>query len=488
MAEGDRRLDGILSLLPAEPGAAYLVGGYVRDLILDRPNQDVDVAVKGDGLELARRLADKTGGRFFALDPERKTGRIVYPGGQTVSTVDIAAWRAAGIEDDLKDRDFTINAFGIDVARFRAGHRFPADLLDPTGGLPDLKHGVIRAVSDGVFQDDPARLIRAFRLQVMLGFAIETATMSAISRDAPLLGRIPGERIREELARILALPDTATVFSLMASVKLMDQLFPELAPARGVKQNEWHHLDVWEHSLFTVACLEDVLAGLSDYFGADAPRIERHLAEELQDGVSRRSVLKLVAVLHDAGKPATRTVGSDGRVHFYGHADVGVRLASEALRRLRFSESVRRLAVRVLAEHMRPGFLADMEQPTQRAVGRMLRDAGDDLVDIVVVSVADRMAGRGPATTERALTRHRAAVRDLARRYSQRSDFVEEHPPLVNGDDVMAELGVGPGPLVGRVLATIREAQLAGRLRSRNEALRLIKKYGKFHRSPNISK
>lgn len=486
------------------------VGGTVRDALLERPLRDWDFAVERDALGLARAVANALGGDFYPLDAERDTGRVIL---KTESgarlELDFATLRGDTLEADLAARDFTINALALDEENV---------LVDPTGGLADLKARRIRATSERTFRDDPLRLLRAVRVAAELGFEIEPQTAAWILRDAPLLTQPSAERLRDEFVRLLALPGAAVSMQRLDEFGLLVPVIPELEALKGIEQSPPHTLDVWGHTLATVDALEDVVAiacgndfgrsrissaawgDLKRVLGQFAGDLCTHLAVEVSGGRDRALLLKLAALLHDVGKPRTRSQGEDGRIHFYNHEPVGAQIAALCMKRLRFSrDEVERVRV-LVGQHLRPAFLARGEPLTRRAVYRYFRATACAGVDVVLLSLADHLAIWGPRLEEGA--KHPSgsvSLRDSrfwggpAPIWARRLEVAEtllvhwfEHyeetvapSPLLSGEDLMAALGLEPGPQVGRLLESVREAQAAGEVRTREEALVLVKRLAK---------
>jgi putative nucleotidyltransferase with HDIG domain len=466
-------LKAILRAVAALFPETYVVGGTVRDILTGRrEHHDIDFATCGvSGLDAARRIADRFGGAFYALDPERDTGRaIVYEEGQRLE-LDFALARGANIVDDLTDRDFTVNAMALDV--------HTGELLDPTGGLTDLRAGILRAISPAVFRRDPARLLRAPRQAIELKLTIEEQTRNQIARDAPLLARTSAERVRDEFCRYLALPDGPASLSELDSLGLLSQVWPELNPLKGLDQPPPHRFDAFEHTLRTVAEMEKLLPRPDesgrpkegDRLHAEDLRV--FLSETLSADRPRSLLLKLAALLHDIGKPETRTLDSVSKVHFYGHEITGAAMAAEALRRLRFAREEVTWAQRVVRHHMRPLQFVTQGM-TRRAIYRFFRDAGDAGVGAAILLLADARATWGRELTAERWQKYMDVSLRLLNSYFDHRDTMFEPPPLITGRDVMAHVQIPSGPEIGRLLAQVREAQAVGEVRTRDEALALL--------------
>jgi len=469
---------------------AWLVGGAVRDRLLGRPLHDWDFVVDHDALALARAVADALGGFFFPLDEERGTARVVLqPEGGTRLELDFALLRAANLEADLAERDFTINAMAVGES---------GELIDPLRGKADLEAGAIRATSDHVFRDDPVRLLRAIRLEAELDFVTEPQTETRIRRDASLLAHSAVERLRDEFVRGLAVPGASSFVQRLDDLRLLVRLLPDVVHLKGVSQSHPHRFDVWRHTLHVVHCLEGVVAAvtgrdlpigpnalasvpslawgeLNRWVGQFGGAIEEHLAVRVSDQRDRKMLLKLAALLHDVGKPQTRSVGDDGRVHFYGHESVGARKTASQMRALHFSRAEVSRVQAVVEAHLRPALLARDHKVTRRAIYRYFRDTGDAGVDTVLFSLADHLATWGPnLRPARWEDRLDVAALLLHHYFEQRQETVDPQLPI-DGHDLMQALDLEPGPEVGRLLDLLREAMAAGEVETREEMLDLAR-------------
>lgn len=476
--------DQVIAWLAQQEFDIYLVGGCVRDPLLGREVHDLDVVVDGDGLSLARRLADRFQGDFYPLDDVRRTGRSILRGSVAASplVVDIAQFRGPDLASDLADRDFTVNALAVDV-------RSPGVIIDHHGGLTDLSQALIRPVAPDSIRNDPLRALRAVRLAAQLDFALAADTVGAILRDGEGLVQIPGERVRDELVHLLLLPAVSPSLKKMEELGLLFLFLPEMEPLQGLTQTAPHHLDVLQHSLETVHALETILGGLdperdqgqsvggSSLGGLQryAGRIRAHLSMSLSADRPRAVALKLAALLHDTGKPAAFEVDSEGRRRFFGHEKISAQIATLALRRLCFSGAEVRVAERVIRHHMRPLLLAEQTEVTRRAVYRFFRATGEDGVDVILHALADHRATYAPGTGNRTWSRLLSvAVRMLGDFWEYQSERVSP-PRLVNGHDLRLEFGLQPGPQIGDLLEAVREAQATDEIHTREEAIVLVR-------------
>ena len=453
---------------------AYLVGGFLRDNIRGQAGSDVDIALAADPFAVGRELAQAIGGTFVPLSPAYRLARVVIPAeGAERWVVDISNFNGS-IEDDLARRDFTVDALALPLTHWAADVTDTEGVIDPFDGLEDLRRGAIRAVRPSVFKDDPARLVRAVRLAASMGFAIEPSTHQLLRQHSSLVSRVSGERVREEFLAILALNRAKEHLKLLDELGLLCAIIPELECARGVAQPKEHYWDVFNHSLETVERAEWVTAGGRVPGPTLVPwdeRMEQHFSLEGGDGHCRRTFLKVAALLHDIAKPQTKVLDDSGRTRFFGHDSLGAEMSEAILGRLRFSARSKELVCAAVRHHLRLGHMSQGGQlPTTRAVYRYFRDLGEAALDTLYLGLADYLAARGPELNVLDWRRHAAMVSQVLYKGSDEPG-PQRVAPLIDGHDIMAEFHLEPGPLIGRLLESVREARAAGEVQNKDEAV-----------------
>lgn len=458
---------------------AYVVGGFVRDWLLERETRDVDIAVDGDALTVAQDVAKAVGGRYVLLDEANKVARVVVTGDDEQWYLDFAAF-SGNIRDDLARRDFTVDAMAVELQGLLSSS---AQIIDPFSGQTDLKKKLVRAVSHSVFEEDAARLLRGVRLAAELGFEVEPQTEALIRQNCRLVTLVSGERLREELVRMLPLPGSADLVHYLDELGLLTQLIPELETLKGCEQPKEHYWNVFDHSVETVAAVEFLLREapwkhVKDDLLAATPwsdEISRHFDEEVSSGSNRRLLLKLGGLLHDIAKPATKTVDEPGRMRFFGHTKEGAAMAAASLERLRFSNREIKLVENLVYHHLRPVQMANDDLPTSRAIYRYFRDTEGAGVDVLFLALADYLATNGPRLDIWEWQEHNRLIGYILAEHSKQE--AEVLPvKLVDGHDLMDIFSLKPGRLLGELLAEVREAQVAGGLSTREEAIEFVRK------------
>jgi putative nucleotidyltransferase with HDIG domain len=502
----------IAHLLNIRKKQGYIVGGFIRDWLLGRKTNDIDIAVNDDAITIAREVAGEIGGKFILLDDVNDIARVVMVEGEQPEKTSQSRESHRGewhfdfspfigdIETDLARRDFTINAMALELSQFvtaitstkkssRESKAPPAEkrlflkIIDPFSGKEDLRDKIVRRVSEQIFETDAARLLRAVRLAAELDFTIEPDTESLIRRYSRTITEVPGERIREELLRLLTIHRAAYYLRYLDTLGLLLALIPELADSKGVEQPTVHFWDVFDHSVQTVAAIEFLIRESEWEYGNDdmlstAPwsdMIDRHLSQEVSSGSNHRVLLKLAGLLHDIAKPMTKSIDDTGRARFLGHTKQGAAMAANILERLRFSNREIKIVESLVYHHLRPVQMTNEEFPTQRAIYRYFRDTGETGIDILLLALADYLASRGPLASIEEWKKHCQLIQHILAEHDRQQTKILP-VKLVDGHDIMDAFGLAPGPLVGKLLDVVNEAYASGELSTREEALALIRR------------
>ena len=445
--------------LPAREGV-YLVGGCVRDLLINQSPADYDLAVSESPEGYARLLAAKFGGRPIAIGPDRHRLYRVVAGDRIF---DLSPLFGASIETDLANRDFTINAMAFDLAG--------QNLVDPLDGLRDLQAGILKMASPRALMNDPLRQLRAFRLAAQFRCRIEADTRAAIKTLTGTIQTCAGERIRTELFKLLALNSSTQYIEQMAECGLLYDILPELENLQRCHQNEHHSFDVWTHTLAACRQLENWLT--PNFPEETTASIQRAVAQ-----IQRREqfgLLKMALLLHDVGKPATRSEDAGGKVHFYGHGRRSAALAADICSRLKCSHAESDYIGTVVRQHNRPLFLYLLQSRNRlsaRAITRFFIHCADLAPDVLIHAIAD-YAGKHSVPDEE-LETYTRFIDSLLTQYFDVHAWRQAGPSLLTGRDLINHFGLVPSPLFKKLLEQVETARLAGEIQDRQQALELV--------------
>ena len=470
----------------------YLVGGAVRDILLSRLSRDLDFALPSNGISLARRAANVLKADFMSLDNERDTGRVIVTESDGTRTfLDFATYRGNNLDEDLHARDFTINAIAFDL--------HAQTLIDPLNGASDLRAKTIRACSPTSLSDDPVRILRAVRQAAAFEFKIELETRKAMKQAASLLPRVSPERQRDELFKILDGPKPDASMRALEILGVFPYLLPELLATKGVEQSAPHIYDVWEHTLSVLGHLESILAALAPGYNADNTndlftglltlRIGRfrhqfaeHFSESLNTDRSARAALFFAALYHDIQKPATKSIDESLRIRFFDHEIKGAEVAEERARSFNLSnDEVKRIRL-IVQHHMRFHFFtgrleSDKQEPSRKAIYRFFRDTGKAGIDLILLGLADLRGTQGLTLSQETWTAALDIARILLENYWEKPHETVTPPRLLDGNELMSELGLKPGRTIGQLLEAIREGQATGKVVNREQALDLAREH-----------
>lgn len=455
--DADMRIQ-IPDLISNHRPGAYLVGGCVRDLIQGLKPRDFDIAVSGDPRAFAEETAARLGGRVFVLGKDQFT---VFCVTTPKAQIEIMSLKASKIQDDLLNRDFTINALACRLS--------DGCLIDVTGGLEDLRGRVVRMISPRVFREDPVRLVRAFRMAASLNFHIEAETIKAVRAHSALLRRSAAERIWAELQRILALPRSHQYLLMMYDTNVLATILPELVEHYPGQPKHLPVADGPRQAIRVLRSLEAIL----DHPEAILPPAPAGLVQSLNE--ESRVLLKMAALLQSLGKHQCRAIDATGRIHWKGHAARGAEMARAIGRRLRMSNQHREWIAALVHRQQRPLFLHRAGQgrqgPPPRAVGRFFKNCGAQAPHLLILSLAGSMAGQYPnGTHTETMT---GFLIDMLIHYT--GQIVQKRPSaILNGQDLIKNFNLPPSPIFGTLLRRVEELYLAGMIRDRKQALQWV--------------
>jgi tRNA nucleotidyltransferase/poly(A) polymerase len=464
----------------------YLVGGAVRDMMLNHISHDLDFALPSSSISGARRVANMLKADFMILDDERDTGRVIVTEPDGMRTfLDFATYRGNNLEEDLRARDFTINAIAYDL--------HSSTILDPLNGAADLRAKNIRGCSQTSITHDSVRILRAVRLAAALGFKIEFETRKLMKQSANLLPNISPERKRDELFKILEGPKPDESIRALEMLGVFPYLLPELSAMKGMEQSSPHVYEVWEHTLKVLRYLKEIITLLSqdqslrttydpfsDFLiqrlGKYHGRFVEHFAESLNTDRSMRAALFFAALYHDVEKPATLSVDEAGRIRLFDHDVKGAEVAAKRGQAFNLSNNeIERIKI-IVRNHTRFHFFAnrmesEQREPSRKSIYRFFRDSREAGVDLVLLGLADLRGTQGPNLKEGTWMAALDIAGILLENYWEKPQETVAPPRLLNGHDLMREFDLEPGLIIGDLLEAIREGQAIGKINTREDAI-----------------
>lgn len=460
----------------------YLVGGAVRDALLDNITHDLDFILPEKVQGYSRKIADSLDAAYYPLDGERNSARVVYQSrGGFRKYLDFTIRRGATIDDDLKARDFTINAMAFPL-------RGEMELIDPLGGASDLYNRVLRQCSPSAFADDPIRIIRAVRQSVAFQLRIETQTKKKLTETINRLPDVSPERVRDEIFRILDVNNPGGALNTMQFLGILEYILPELPPLLDISQSPPHYFNALDHSIQTVNKLAEIIELLttdhpddmsvnwasrfsSTVLGRFRKNIKGFLSEHSNPERSHRSLILFTALYHDVGKNHTQLMSEAGKSQFLNHEGVGAEISRKRAVELKLSNTEIQQVSTIVKNHTRPIQLTQSGAlPSRRAVYRFFRDCDKNGVDICLLSLADFLAIYGPSLEKDNWIDHVNTIHYLLEAWWRKKTEWISPQRIVSGNDLINKFNLSSGPVIGKLLSEIKERQAIGEITNQDEA------------------
>ncbi len=459
----------------------YLVGGYIRDLLLKKDCYDKDYAVVGESaIELAHKVADKLESYFIVLDEELDIARVILR--DKKNTLDFAKCTKNNINDDLNRRDYTVNSLALKIGDHQA------ELIDPFNGLEDINKKTIRTVSEFNLKDDPLRILRGFRIASQLDFDIDESTIELLEKHKSLIHEVANERIHIELIKLFQAKKSVRILKLMKETGFLYEIFPGLKAQEKVPPSSYHHLYLIEHSFEVVRRIEKLAESLPEWIG-------EKLEHEASMGIKYYPLLKIAALLHDYGKPDTWNIEDDGRHRFLKHEEVGAYKAEDLLKDLKFTKNAVKYIFQMIRYHLYPNQLIKTDEHllkrfekseeefdfTQsvslKALSRMFRRIDKYTPDLIMIAMADRLSTQGPEITPLRMKYDVKVLEWFLSRYKEFMPKVQDIPELIDGKEIMDILSIQPGRIIGDIKTELKEMQLSGEINNKEEAVEFVKDF-----------
>ena len=426
---------------------AFVVGGFVRDLLLGKQVKDIDIVVLGDGIAFGQHVAHELGRSNLVVFENFGTAmlqlddtKLEFVGARKESYNKFSRKpkvEGGTLDDDLSRRDFTVNAMAVSLNTDDFGR-----LVDPFQGQEAMREKILRTPLDptSTFDDDPLRIMRAFRFSCQLGFEIEPSVLDAATSMASRLKIVSQERITDEFMKILTSHKPSIGLQLMHEAGVLKVVFPEVAHLGGVDQRQdFHHKDVFQH---TIRVLDNVAEGSENLW------------------------LRMAALLHDIAKPRTKAFQEGVGWTFHGHEEIGARMVKPIFRRMKFPLDHQSYVEKIVRLHLRPMALVD-EGVTDSAVRRLLFEAGPDIDDLMLLCRAD-ITSKNPRLVEQVKKNYELVAQKMVE--VEEKDRLRNWQPPLRGEEIMQVCGLEPGPPVGKLKSAVTDAILDGLIPNEHHA------------------
>ena len=463
--------------ITSNEGKGYLVGGFIRDTLVKRSPKDIDIIIKGPKSAILPKIVSSTGVTNIFNDSRNDITKLTLsePLADTqISEIDIK-FIEGEINANLSLRDFSINAMALDLSHYSTNYSHQ-DLIDPFAGIKDIQTKTIRIINTSAFVDNPIRLLRAIRLASSLRFNIHPQTARQIKQDSHLILSIPQEGVGIEFLQILSNNNAKTHIEILDRLSLLEHVIPELALTKGVTQPKEHYWDVWNHNLHCLDHAAKLMLGHQNSpiysMSPWTKELEDHFNQLFSTTHTRGTHLKLASLLHDIAKPNTKTVEDSGRTRFPDHEHVGADMSSVILKRLKMETVTINYVSTLITHHLRPHHMQQgVLEPTRKAIYRYFNELKSEGTDVLFLHLADYLSAKGPQLTISDWATRAKMMSHVIDTHSEQVSEVYKTPMLINGNDLMTEFNIEPGPVLGRLLADINEQHALGNVNTTSEAI-----------------
>ncbi len=442
----------------------YIVGEYVRNYFLNIKTTKLDIFIKDDPLIVSREFAEIFKGIFIhpREDENRVIVKIQNDGDSDDLVFSFTSLNNKSIIDILKDGDFTINSMAAPIVDGRVDFD---NIIDPYNGKEDIKTGIVREISEEVYEKDPIKMIKAAGLMAELEFDISDKTLEYIKIHSEKLYKISHKEATKELFKILDCNKAHYYFNIMDKyMNILNKIFPEIEPMKEVGKCKYHVVDAWTHSLYTMKIIESIIYADGYFEKHLREAYEDHMSKIYADGHTRIQLIKLAALFHDIGKPRARWVDETGRVRFRGHEIVGEEIVSNISDRLKLDIKEKEYLSKIVKEHMWPLTLYIKNDVSGKALYDLFKKFGENTLDIILIGLADIISTRQLLNPHEEMGMYKVHAEYLANNYLTRFKNIEDISGIINHKDIYNNYGIEDKRVIDEIIDSIKRAIFLGKI------------------------
>lgn len=441
----------------------YLAGSSIRDYFIKKEIANLHIVTLEDTMNIIKKFKDMGKVSLISFAEGNKMSQVIFKS-DNMEKPDIYIHKIEGkdIYEYLSKKDFTINALAVKIQNGKIDFN---NVIDPYGGLEDIKNKIIREINENIFDKDPMGMLRVVRLMAQLNFDISDKIYELINRNNYRIKEIPGEKLRDELFRILGFKRAYYYFGFMDKhLGILSKIFPEIEPMKEVGKCKYHVVDAWTHSLHTMRVIEKIIYA-DGYFEKHLKKAyEEHTGQIMAKGHTRIQLIKLAALFHDIGKPRARWVDETGRVRFRGHEIVGGEIMADISDRLGLSKKEKKFLCKIVREHMWPLTLYKTNDVSGRALYDLFKNFGEITLDIILIGLADIISTRQLLKPHEEMGMYKVHAEYLANNYLTRFKRLEDISGVINEDDILKNFHIEDKQIINHILDSVKRAIFFGEI------------------------
>lgn len=449
----------------------YIVGEYIRDFLLGKKRNEIDIIVEKDLDIIVKKLKFDNDDKNMNINFDNYSYYTIVDRNNEI-TINFYVMNKNNIEEELKCRDFTINSLAVNISEINTLDDINENnIIDPLGGIDCIKKELIKVTDEDIFNKNPEKIIKAVRLMAELNFDMDEKTIDLIRNNPELVKNISALYLRDELFRLLKLSKTHNYFVFMDNIGILEYIFPEINPMKEIGKCKYHVVNTFTHSLYTLKIIEEIIYA-NGYFEEHLRKEYEKLAEEeICDGRSRLALIKLGAFFHDVGKPSARKVDDTGRVRFRGHEVTGAEIITDIARRLNLSRKEEEILYKIVKKHMLPLVSYKANDVSGKYLYKMFKEFNGVTLDILLIALADIIATRKLLYPDEDMNKFKVHIEYIANNYITRYRELENIDDTISIKDIENILETYDSEKIYNMLDEIKEEIYTAEIPKKKKAI-----------------